>query len=94
MKLWILLPMNGLQDGDNPWEPWYDKCFGMIIRAETEEVARQLANDSGQDENRGEFMRKRIARTKAPWLDANYSTCSELTAEGQAEVIMKNVQNA
>ena len=40
MKLWILMPKENLNKGDDPWNPWYDKCFGMIIRAKTEEEAR------------------------------------------------------
>ena len=36
MRLWLLRPQEGLIEGDNPWDPWYDKAFGFVVRAETE----------------------------------------------------------
>lgn len=36
MKLWLLRPVVGLDENDNPWWPWYDKAFGFVVRAETE----------------------------------------------------------
>jgi len=47
MNLWLLRPSSNLPDdrAKNPWIPWYDKCFGMVIRAETEEDARKLADE-------------------------------------------------
>lgn len=84
MKLWLLRPVDGLANHDNPWNPWYDKAFGSVIRAETETEARALAKAAAGDENRkGE-----------PWLDAKYSTCVELTAEGPAEVVMEDFYSA
>jgi len=32
MELWILKPERGL-GANSPWEPWYDKAFGMVARA-------------------------------------------------------------
>ncbi len=46
MKLWILRPVKD----DNLWDPWYDKAFGFIVAAETEEAARALAQSKGGDE--------------------------------------------
>jgi hypothetical protein len=93
MKLWLLRPMPGLTD-DNPWDPWYDKAFGFIVRAETEEQARAFAHDRAGDENRGEFLEEKIANTKEPWKNAKYSSCIELTSDGDAEVIMKDFMAA
>lgn len=50
MKLWILRPVEELDD-DNPWDPIYDKTFGFVIRAETEDQARSIAHSNGRDEN-------------------------------------------
>ena len=81
MKLWILRPVDGLVNTDNPWEPWYDKAFGFVVRADTEEEARKLAHDDSGDETK---------KTRAPWLDAAYSTCAELLPEGPAVVVAQD----
>ena len=94
MKLWLLRPADKLAKNDNPWEPWYDKAFGFVVRAETEAEARALAHADAGDENRGEFLKARTANTEQPWKDAKYSTCVELTAEGDAEVVMKDFASA
>lgn len=85
MKLWLLRPVDGLEDNDDPWNPWYDRSFGFVVRAETEEKARALAHDAGGQEN-GET-------TERPWMDAKYTSCVELLPEGPAEVIMADVAN-
>jgi hypothetical protein len=94
MKLWILRPIDGLEKNDNPWNPWYDRAFGFVVRANTEEEARALAHANAGDENRGEFMVNKTANTETPWLDAKYSTCIELLPEGDAEVVMKDFASA
>ncbi|MBI4029157.1 MAG: hypothetical protein HY376_02220 [Candidatus Blackburnbacteria bacterium] len=52
MKLWLLKPREDVleKDEDNPWDPWYDKTFGWVIRADTEEEARSIAQNQGGDE--------------------------------------------
>ena len=90
MKLWILRPVEGLDKKDNPWEPWYDKSFGFVVRAETEDEACALAHAEAGDENLGEFLSTKTADTNQPWKDAKYSTCTELLAEGEAGVVMSN----
>lgn len=94
MKLWILRPVEGLDKKDNPWEPWYDKAFGFVIRAETEEDAREFAHSGAGDENRGEFLSTKTANTNQPWKDAKYSTCTELLPEGEAGVVMLDFATA
>jgi hypothetical protein len=91
MKLWLLRPVDGLEDDDNPWMPWYDKAF---VRAKTEADARELAHAAGGDENRGEFLNSKTSNTTEPWRNAAYSTCVELTAKGPAEVVMADVWSA
>ena len=91
MKLWILRPIN---TEAAPWEPWYDKAFGFVVRAENEEQARQFAHDEAGDENRGEFLGKRTANTNSPWLNKNYSTCIELVPDGKAGIVIKDFASA
>ena len=92
--LWLLRPLDGLPNNDNPWEPWYDKAFGFVVCAESEQAARQLAHTEAGDENRGEFLDGKIADTKTPWLDAKYSTCAELTSAHAAGVVMRDFASA
>lgn len=86
MKLWLLRPnYDNLKEGDNPWEPWYDKCFGYVIKAETEEDARQIAHNHAGDENRDKFLNKKTSDTIEPWIESKYSTCIELTTNFECE---------
>ena len=89
MKLWLLRPVPGLKENDNPWEPWYNKAFGFVVRAETEEKARSLANVNAGEENRLIF-----SNTNKPWKDPNYSSCVELLSEGNTEVVMMDFSQA
>ena len=92
--LWLLRPVDNLPDSDNPWHPWYDKCFGFVVRAETEEKTRTMAHRNGKDENMGEFSGNQISTTTIPWLDKNYSTCIKLTDYGVSEVIIQDCADA
>lgn len=75
MNIWLLRPI----DGHEAWEPWFDKAFGFVVRAENEETARSLAASQAGDEGRGQ---------NSPWLDPSASTCVVLQREGNAEVII------
>lgn len=94
MTLWILKPKEGLIKGDNPWDPWYDKCFGFIVRADSEGHARALADDWAKDENRAEFLGEVISTTEHPWLSPDHSTCEPLDIKGDAGVVMMDVHSA
>ncbi|GAG23345.1 unnamed protein product [marine sediment metagenome] len=94
MKIFELRPVEDLKDNDNPWEPWYDKSFGFIVRAETEAEARKHADENAGDENRAEFLNTKTANTKNPWLDEKYSTCVELNGDGEAGMIMQDFARA
>jgi hypothetical protein len=80
MKLWLLRPIE--TEGDSDWEPWYDKAFGHVVRAEDETDARRLAAKKNGDEGRD------------AWLNRNKSTCIELTTDGGAENIMTDFASA
>jgi hypothetical protein len=89
MKLYILRPKDNLPKDDNPWIPWFDKCFGFVIRAASEADARRIADANAGDENR--FSNAKIGN---PWLDANYSTCEELDNNGGEGVILRDFASA
>ena len=79
MKLWLLQAKTDL--GNSPWNPWEDKIFGFVVRAESESDARQIADEHGGNET---------TATMRPWLNVQYSTCVELLAEGKAEIILED----
>lgn len=92
MKLFHLYPKKKFE-GENPWDPWYDKVHGFIIRAESEEEARKIANQNGGDETGP--IKYTVYRTGGdPWLDANFSDCVELTNEGDKGVIIRDYASA
>ena len=65
-KLWILRPVKEIKDRekDNPWNPWFDRAFGFVVRAKTETEARELAHSQAGDENGTVFLPQRVnART-------------------------------
>jgi hypothetical protein len=101
MKLWLLRPVDNLPDDANPWEPWYDKAFGFVVRAETEEGARRLATEEAGDEKHGprttsdeDLDRTYYSRDVKPWEQPSYSTCVELTAEGEPGIIIQDFRSA
>jgi hypothetical protein len=88
MKLWLLHPVGYTDDDEDmaaAWKPWYDKAFGFVVRAESEQAARALANAAGGEE---------ISAGVNPWLDPAQSTCVPLLAEGEAEVVLFDFHSA
>lgn len=66
MKLWRLKEI----DGAAPWRGHYDVTTEIIVRAKTEEEARDLAQWEAQDEG------------KQAWLNPAYSTCEVIPLRG------------
>jgi hypothetical protein len=90
MKLWLLRPIKNLDD--NPWYPWYDKAFGFVVRAETEESARNIANKNGGVET-GPIDLTVYRVGGDPWLDPAFSSCVELLAdEGDEGVVITDLR--
>lgn len=79
MKLWILKPITD-------WDPWYDKAFGFIIRAETEMRARVIAGENAGAEFRDYPIHEEIN----PWLVSTITSCIELTVDGKEEMIIRD----
>ena len=78
-SLFLLRPI----DPDiNPWDPWYDKAFGHVVRAGSEVEARQLASLSAGDEG------------NQAWLDDQLSTCHPLINHGIVGVVMTDFSAA
>lgn len=88
MKLWLLRPVDVLPDSDNPWSPWYDKVFGFVVRAETEDTARLIAHEHSGNET-GHY-----GKVFDPWLSEKYSTCVELSPDGNQEMIICDFRSA
>ena len=81
MKLWLLEAIRER----SPWVPWYDTCFGLVVRAETEVEARAIASENGGEE---------IKSGAEPWMHEEYSTCIELTGDGDRGVIIRDIAEA
>jgi hypothetical protein len=89
MELWILKPRGyDTHDDDlghdSPWEPWYDKAFGMVVRAPDEETARAIAAENAGDE----------AWKTNPWLDPALATCDFLIKEGEHGLVLRDFASA
>lgn len=86
MFLFLIKSKTDLPKNDNPWEPWYDKYDGFVIRAETEEQARAVAQKGGADE---------IARgDRLAWTNSKYSTCEMLREDGKEEIVLSSFNAA
>ena len=91
--LWVLKPHpkwypfskdNHKIDGKgNPWEPWYNKLFRCVVRADSEVEARRLVSESGAANG-----------TEHAWTDQNFKLCEELSGEGPSEIIVTDVAEA
>ena len=83
--MWILKPVS--TGKDTAWHPWYDKTFGLVVRAETEEDARNFASTTDGDENPNHYLHP---GANSPWRDPIQSTCIELTRLGEPGVILED----
>ena len=95
MVLWQLRPIGWDDDADDEqlppaWQPWYDKAFDFIVRAETSEEARVMADAGAGGENAYDFRTK---TTLHPWLDPTQSTCEILPPEGPS-IVMRDFHAA
>lgn len=79
MRLWILRP---LDEDKEPFNPWYNKTFGVVVRAETEVIARALAVSVAWKEGQG------------VWLDPSITSCYELHSDDDPEVIIVDRRQA
>lgn len=73
MKLWLLE-----RDPFQPAMVIYNANNGFVIRAETEQHAREIASQQRGDEG------------SVTWLDPKRSKCRELTADGPPELVLRD----
>lgn len=95
MKLWLL------RIGFHRSQPWYDKAFGFVVRAETEAEARALVAQIEREEELEDGLVTRNAELAyaghegvETWSDPQHSTCVELKPEGATEVILRDFRSA
>lgn len=81
-RFWLIEPVEDLPKG-NPWDPWFDLCFGMVVRAKDEAEARKLAFERGGTQDKGKA-----------WLDPSLSNCINLLNEGNSEIILESWANS
>ena len=91
MKLWIIRPIDS---STGPWDPWYDKCFGCVIAAETEEQARTLVEPGDEVRCHIRLQRHSGKDTLNTWLDPSLSTCVELEPGTEPRCIMQDFHQA
>lgn len=95
MKLWLLEP---IKPDEGFWSPWFDKAFGFVVRATTENDARAFAEEEHGDEGEGQYYGpvEKLQKTKRVqvWLDPSWTSCVELTAEGEEGVVLKDFRSA
>ena len=82
MKLWLLRPNEDRPRGDDPWNPWFNRCFGVVVRARTEKEARRIAHE------------QEGAQLGDAWLTDRHSTCVPMSHAGEPGVIISDLRNA
>lgn len=76
-----------------PWQPWYDKAFGFVVRAESPDEARLIASqNAGEEDNTGYYEYNK--RELSVWCDEKYTECIELTGDGESELILRDIADA
>ena len=79
---WILYPRDDRDTGDkpDPWEPWYDCCFKMVVRAESETEAREIAQAHAKSEKRISPVHHdhESVTDRAVWTDSTLTMCIPL----------------
>lgn len=83
MKLWLLESRDDLTMANDPWWRKYDCFIGFVVRSESAENARKLANE----------LAKNDPIDRPVWLDDRYSTCTEVTQNGDEDLILASYKN-
>jgi hypothetical protein len=98
MKLWLLGPRpDVLRRKVNPWRPPYDKVFAAVVRAESEERARELVQAEAGHEGLGIYLslgddEEETATTV--WIDEEYTRCVGLRSRGKAGIVVLDRREA
>lgn len=91
MKLWLLRPIENehIDYVSQPINFGYDCTFGFVIRAETEQDARAIAQENGSWET-SIWVNGSRSQVYPAWTDPTLSTCVELTADGESGVVIED----
>jgi hypothetical protein len=98
VRLWLLRPRTDvLARSAHPWTPTFDKVMGVVVRAEDEADARELAQGQAGDEGLGVYVRFGFPEDEVAadvWLDPGWTSCEELGPEGEAGAILVDRREA
>lgn len=82
MKLWILKPVDDMATTNikgHEVKRWtWDCVYGIVVRARSEEKAREVAYHEAGDEG-GDV-----------WLDPKLTSCEALTGKGESGVVLRD----
>lgn len=91
-RLWLLRPhAEVLARKSHPWRPWFDKVFGIVVRAENEAQARALAQSGAGTEGLGIYRGLGCsdeAITAGGSLDSAYTAYDELDPAGPVGIVL------
>jgi hypothetical protein len=74
--IYLLLPV---RPSDPPFEPVLDRNYGFVVRADSEEQARSLADDLAKSEGAG------------TWLDPALTSCEPVDNGGPSVLLVRYV---
>ncbi len=83
MAIYLIRPVSGMEE-KGPWKPWYDKQFGVLVRADRPDAARAMAADGAGDEG------------AAVWFDPLMTECIDIEnlLEGGPAVLLRDFASA
>ena len=97
-RLWLLRPhAEVLERKSHPWRPWFEKVFGVVVRAPNETKARALAQKAAGSEGLGIYREVGCAQEEtaiAVWLDRARTACEELEVDGPPAIILVDRREA
>ena len=97
-RLWLLRPhAEVLERKSHPWRPWFEKVFGVVVRAANETDARALAQAEAGSEGVGVYRELGCAQEEkaaAVWLDPTKTACEMLEVDGPPAVILVDRREA
>jgi hypothetical protein len=97
-RLWLLQPRaDVLARPSHPWRPWFDKVFGVVVRAASEGEARAHAQEHAGHEGLGIYRKLGSGKEEIAvdvWLDPAYTLCEALSSDGPSGVILVDRREA
>lgn len=94
MNLWLLRPVDPTAEPWDEKEHWFNKPFGYVVRAETEQEARDLATEHDTNHLAEGFIEIWTGEKLKPWLDPALALCEELLPSGAPGVILRDFRSA